>query len=97
MLGELRLTILEKQRVDDDDGKAWLFLIGKKSPQVESIEKILSFKRGASRPPSEAKCIPIFGDDENDPYIYEEDAEAIRRRFPEKGSGGGLISLGLPR
>lgn len=96
-MGELRLTILEKQRVDDDDDKAWLFLIGKKSPQVESLEKILPFRKRASRPPSESRCIPIFGDDENDPYIYEEDAEAIRRRFPDRGASGGLTSLGLSR
>lgn len=97
MLGELRLTILEKQRVDDDDDKAWLFLIGKKSPQVESLKKILPFKKKVSPPRPEAKCIPIFGDDENDPYIYEEDEEAIRRRFPNKDSSGGLTSLGLSR
>jgi hypothetical protein len=93
-LGELRLAILEKQRVDDDDDKGWLFLVGRKSVPAKSLEKILPFK-GIGEPPPMKRCIPVFCETEDNPCISEEDAEAIRRRFPEKGSKSDFTKLGL--
>ena len=81
-MGELRLKILSKQRVDDNSQKGWLFLIGKKS----LVERIIPLIRAeaAKEPPGENRCISVFAESEKDPQIFEEDAIAIRRRFAKR-------------
>jgi hypothetical protein len=69
-MGELRLKVIDKFRVGNDE---WQFLIGKAGVHKDD-------------PDLSEKCIPIYSGFENNPYIYEEEADAIRRRFNPKST-----------
>jgi hypothetical protein len=69
VLGELRLRVVEKQQW----GEEWIFHIARES-----------FTNSPDLPlPPEGGSIAIYSGTENqaDTFIYEEEVEAIRRRF----------------
>ncbi len=60
----------------------WLFLIARPGNR--------------SFPPPPHDCYYLFSESENNLYIYEEEAEAIRRHFdPPQSPKGKIITLGL--
>ena len=69
VLGELRLKVVEKRQL----GSEWIFHIARDS-FISSPDLPL---------PPEAGSIPIYSgfESEADTFIYEEEADAIRRRF----------------
>jgi hypothetical protein len=79
VLVELRLVVHYKVQLENGE---WLFLITRAGINPSSM-------------PPEGDCMYIYSGVENDPYIYEEEAETIRRHFKPPTRGGRIITLGL--
>jgi hypothetical protein len=77
VLGELRLAVIDRQRMGDE----WILWIGKEGKKIASIP--------------EDQCLPIYSAERNNPNIYPEEAEAIRRRFNPPKNPSKIITLGL--
>jgi hypothetical protein len=79
VLAELRLAVHSK--VQSSNGE-WLFLIARVSCTSSSM-------------PASEDCMYMYSGVEHDPYIWEEEADAIRRHFKPPARGGRIITLGL--
>jgi len=79
VLVELNLTVRDK--LVSADGE-WLFLIVRLSCPSPSV-------------PVADDCYYLYSGVEDDPYIYEEEAAAIRRHFRPPSSKQYITTLGL--
>jgi hypothetical protein len=79
VLVELRLAVHHKVQIAPCE---WLFLIA----------RITCSSMGM---PADEDCAYIYSGVEDDPYIYEEEADALRRHFKPPRSNSFITTLGL--
>jgi hypothetical protein len=80
VLAELRLVVHNKIELDTGE---WMFLLTRVGCTSQAM-------------PADEDCMYIYSGVEDDPYIWEEEAETIRRHFkPPRSPRGGIITLGL--